>query len=233
MKRADIKAGEVYGYNESVSHVHHYRPVVVLSTDLYMVDRYSHEITRADRYHKVMSSGRASYGSAVGMLVVFPNFDSRNERYDALLERLLELATAEEAVQKLGRDSDSRALTDGEGDETVILGYYALLTHQRYLHGDYRTLRAALDEDERKRREYADEVERERKERVRRHNELASRLDALGLTGYHVQSYESPSHMVSIKVEDLEELLALAESAVRANKAAGIHAGGLEYPDVH
>lgn len=77
--------------------------------------------------------------------------------------------------------------------------------------GTVTTAEAELAEDDRLRNERSEGAERERIATVALHNSLADRLDKLGLTGYHVQSYESPGSRMKIKVTDLEALVEMAE----------------------
>ncbi len=73
MKRADIEVGKVYGHSERRDHISRYQPVLVLSTDLYMIPRYGDQrgqILRADGHHTSLTTGRRGLGNAVGLLCV-------------------------------------------------------------------------------------------------------------------------------------------------------------------
>lgn len=216
MKRADIEAGKIYAYDESQSRHYRYDAVLVLSTDLYMLRRQggsSDKIELADRFHTTMKSGGNWRNDATGLLVLHLTTTGLDD-----LERTIALASVEGALAGIG--NDGRVLADGTDDQTgnpVVLGHYALLTNQRYLHGEYAVLQAELDAAERLRNEYSERAERDRVALVAARNEQADRLDSLGLTGYHVQSYESPGAHVKIKADDLETLLELAEHAYADN----------------
>ena len=88
--------------------------------------------------------------------------------------------------------------------------------------GDYIELTIAERRAEVQRQSYADEAEQARVANVATYRSLAYRLDKLGLTGYHCADWESPTRFERVSFGDMERLLDLAESAVRANKAAGI-----------
>jgi hypothetical protein len=203
MKRADIKAGHVYGYNESMTHIYRYQPVLVISTDLYQRPRYGSDrsIHPADQHHTSIRSGRNYQGDAVGLLVVFLHKDGLDD-----LDRAIEFATPEAALAAINH-ADTRDVTDAGR----VLGRYALLTSQRYLHGDYAELEATLEHNRQMRDKHANKVEQARLAAVAQHNELADRLDALGITGYHVPAYAHPGDDLSIRLADLELLVGMAE----------------------
>lgn len=223
MKFADIKAGEVYGYNESTAHIYRYEACLVISRALFLYLRHGdRKLAPAPSECTSPQSGGRWRNDQVGILVVHLGFTASDPDYDAKLARVRELATVKAALAGLNGspeylydpgDStrDVRDGTDAQTGQPVVLGRYALLSNQRYLHGDYRTLQAGLDEAARLRNEYAEGAEQARTVAVKARNELADRLDSLGLTGYHVQSYESPGTRMSIKADDLEALVEMAE----------------------
>jgi hypothetical protein len=90
--------------------------------------------------------------------------------------------------------------------------------------GDYIEMVLAHREAEAARASFAAEAEQEGLARLATYRSLAARLDKLGITGYSAADWERPSRFESMRFGDLERLLDLAESAVRANRAAGIGA---------
>jgi hypothetical protein len=205
MKRKDIELGKVYGYSEQsgMRRIYRYDAVMVLSADLFMIDRYKRTIGPADEYHTTMTSGRASYGNAVGLLCVDLRSTDPGD-----VAKVRKLATVEGALE--GINGAGRAIHDPD-DAECALGQYFLLTNQRHLHGDYYELVAELEASERQSKRAAQQHEEARLAAVERHNALAVRLDALGITGYHVMAYESPSRFEKLRFEDMDELITLAE----------------------
>lgn len=222
MKRADIRAGQVYGHNESTTRHYHYQPVVVLSLNSYCLNRYTHVLAPDSNPSEGLTTGRSTYGSAVGLLCVMLSAEATSAEDVA---KVLRVATPEAAVA--GINGDGLQVFDPDVDLRV-LGRYILLTRAQYLHGDYRELTDALEAREQRTRTIAQQHEEARLERLYRCNALAGRLDALDITGYHVRDYESPERFPKLSFDDMEELIELAESAVRANKAAGIGVGGTD-----
>ena len=214
MKRADIEPGKVYGYSEGTTRIYRYDPVMVVSTDLYMIDRYKRTLGPADEYHRTITSGRRSYDNAVGLLAVNLTPEGLSN-----LDVVGSLVTPEAAVA--GINGGGRDITLPRG--LAVLGRYTLITNQRYLHGDYATLQAELDEaDAPAQRARPTGPSRTAWPAWPRYRALEGRLGALGITGYAVGDWENKSRFEGLRFEDMDTLLDLAESAVRANKNAGI-----------
>jgi hypothetical protein len=209
MKLADIVPEGVYAYGKSNT-PYHTTPYVVLSTERYMhVDRDS-RWTKAHKDDK-MGTGRRYPYRTVGLPAVHLYFTDEDPQYLTKLARVLEVATVEGA--KSGAE-----VRDGD----AVLGTYRLITSSRYLHGDYIAWYREKRQRDRDREEHADRVEKSRLSRLARYRALNARLEALGFKdGQYVGDY-SDVHSFKIGLDTMERLLSLAESAVRANKAAGI-----------
>jgi hypothetical protein len=107
-------------------------------------------------------------------------------------------------------------------DGDAVLGTYRLITNSRYLHGDYIAWYRNKREEDRRRDEYAAEVDDARRARLARYRALNARLETLGLKDNQYVGDYSDVHAFHLPFDTVERLLSLAESAVRANKAAGI-----------
>lgn len=232
MKRSDITPGQVVS-KVSFRDSRQGWPIMILSLDSYRRDWHGRAVELAGRDRLVAGSHRLS---EVGLLTVSlafsmndtgesPPMDVLDFRIKA--EKLRELASADAAVAALsaGKAWDDREhlhIKDADGE---LLGVYELLTGLQMVAGDYVELILAERQRAAQSARYAAEAEQARVANVERFNGLAGRLDELGITGYHAGSYESPSRFERLRFEDMERLLDLAESAVRANRAAGIDSG--------
>jgi hypothetical protein len=202
MKRADIKAGHVYGYNESRDFISHYTPVLVLSTDLYVIPRFgAYKLVLAGPQHTKMQG--TPYRDQVGLLAV------RLWSMDTVaVAKVTQQATTEAAVA--GLNGECRDVLDPDDPDRRLATYF-LLKNQRYLHGDYHELAAELDAAERQRDEHDAAREADRVARLGTYNALADRLTALGITGYHAADWENKSRFEGLTFDDMDALLLLAE----------------------
>lgn len=228
MKRTDITPGQVVS-QVTFRDSRQGWPVMVLSTDPYEQDRRRFDVVRA-------RGARLSQGSysrnAVGLLAVRLSFSMNNVgegqpmdvlTFRAKAERLYGLASVEHAPAAIEANAiGSEHARDILDDDGTPLGRYVLLTGLQMIAGDYIELTLAERRAEVQRQSYADEAEQARVANVATYRSLADRLDKLGLTGYHCADWESPTRFERVSFGDMERLLDLAESAVRANKAAGI-----------
>lgn len=234
MKRKDITPGEVYSL-ASFRTSRQGWPVMILSTDSY---QRHHRTNMVD----IAGSDRLTKGdyftSAVGLIVVKLAFDMHTPTgedsdgplmdvldFRAKVEQVRELASARtglfalnESRERAWDDREHLMIRDAEGD---ILGHYELLTGLQMVQGPYIPLTLAQRAAELRTASYAAEHERQRVAAVATANELADRLDRLGITGYHVADWESPTRFAGLSFEDIETLIVGAENFYG------------EYPDSH
>ena len=208
MKRGDIKTGHLYGYSEDRKYIAAYRPVLILSLDSYERARYGDRLLKLSHQprEKLNRGGWRTHTNPVGLLAVMLT----NGTDTIALAKVARLATVEEALAAQNGQRENRAVVDPDDPEHE-LGRYILVTATADLHGDYDELTAKLEAAERQRTADALAVETDRQARRATHNELADRLDKLGITGYHVGEYENPHRFAKMSFEDMEALVCLAE----------------------
>jgi hypothetical protein len=227
MKRADIKPGQVVSklsYRDSRQGW----PVLILSTDSYTQDWRTSNVTHAGRERLVQGSYRKS---AVGLLAVNLGFSMHTNRGDEgdqppmdVLEfrvkveqvrELVSIGAAMEALYTRAREGfsvnhNALLIRDAEG---LVVASYELLTGLQLVDGDYIEQTLAERRRQAELSRYAGEAEQARVANVATYRALAGRLDALGITGYHVADWESPTRFEKLSFEDMERLVELAELA--------------------
>lgn len=219
MKRGDIQIGPVYGYSEDRKYITRYQPVILLSLDSYERARYGTKLlapTHEPR-EKLNRGGWRTHTNPVGLLGVMLTAGTDHDT----LRRVRALVSVEEALAAQNGQRENRSVVDPDDPEHE-LGRYILVTATADLQGDYAELTAALEAAEDARARYADAAEQARVADVARYNELADRLDRLGVTGYHASGWESPhGRFEKLTFDDLELLIVGAENFYS------------EYPDSH
>jgi hypothetical protein len=215
MKRSDIKPQGVYSlvsYRDSRQGW----PVMILSADSYELDRRTKVLDHAGRDR--LSRGD-HFNGAVGLLTVKLAF-SMNEGEDVLdfrakVDKLRDLVDVSAAITAINASADKAwddrehlMIRDAEGE---LLGHYELLTGLQMVPGPYVELTLAHRQAEAQRDAYAAEHEQARVASVATFRSLSGRLDALGITGYHVADWESPTRFEGMRFEDMETLVTMAE----------------------
>lgn len=243
MKRADIKPGDLVS-KHSFRDSRQGWPMLILSTDSYERHWRTDEVTNVGGARLVQGDLRRC---TVGLLAVHLSFDMHSGTGDdgdgppmdvlefrAKVEQVRELVSVEAAIAAIyqrareGWSTDHNALLIHDAEGTVVASY-ELLTGLQLVQPDYigETLAERRRQSEATR--YATEAEQARVADVATYRAIAARLDALGVTGYHTGDWESHhGRFDKLSFDDLETILDLAESAVRANQAAGIGVGGLD-----
>jgi hypothetical protein len=193
MRKADIKLGVVYAYQDSLGPP---RPAVILSTDLYSTrGRLSNRDEYAARAIAGTKPGTSYMGVSTGYLAVVPDYGTKRERGD-LTRDMLAFSLA-----------DAEKVTDGDlgGDLHV-----EVITTLAKITGPYDEVmaeRAASVERERQQRQEDDAARRARDERKAA---IVSRFSVLDLT-------VSPDY----RVPDVLTL-SLAEAEAIAEKLEGL-----------
>jgi hypothetical protein len=217
MKRSDITPCQIVSqlsYRDSRQGW----PVLVLSLDSYRVDYRSRELEHAGHARLV---GTPAMVEQVGLLTVHLSFSMHHEPlmdvldFRAKAERLRELASVPAAIAAInasaGKSWDDREhlyIRDADGE---LLGHYELLTGLQMIAGDYVELTLAERHAEVQRQSYAEQAEQERLANVVRARRQLARLAELGITGYHVSDWESPTRAAALSFEHMDQLLDWAE----------------------
>lgn len=226
MKRSNIEPGMVVS-KVSYRDQRQGSPVLILSTDSYQRHWREGTLTNAGRERLISGDYR---NSAVGLLAVDLTFNMHAGTGDegdgppldvlefrARVEQVRELVSvpaAIAAIEQRAREgflSEHNPLVVRDAEGTVV-GSYELLTSLQMVQGEYVPLTLAERQRAAQSTRYAHEHEQRRVRDVARFNELAGRLDNLGITGYHAASYESPSRFAAMSFEDTERLVELAEA---------------------
>ena len=219
MNRTDIEPGGVYS-KVSFRDSRQGWPVMILSTLSYRKDYRTDLVTPAGTT-RLANLSYSKRQAAVGLVAVHLAF-SMNEGEDVLafrakVKRLRELVSVEAGVEALNKsavkswdDREHLAVKDADG---TLLGTYELLTSLVLVPGDYVALTLAERRSAAEREHYASEAEKSRVADVQRYNELADRLDRLGITGYHAADWESPhGRFDKLTFDDLDMLIVGAEN---------------------
>lgn len=228
MKRKDITPGEVYSLL-SFRDSRQGWPVMILSTDSYQQHHRTHVVDIAGNDRLVQGDYRRS---AVGLITVKLGFSMHTPtgpdgdgplmdvlEFRAKVEQVRELASVvkglaalNESRDKAWDDREHLMVRDAEG---TILGHYELLTSLQMVQGPYIALTLAEQQRAAQSRVWADEAEQQRVLDVETAQSLAARLTALGITGYHVARWESPTRFPGLSLEDMDTLVSLAEKCRR------------------
>lgn len=223
MKRADIKAGVVYGHYEGRD-PYHVSPWLVLDSEIIVArphgdSPYSFERAKSD---EKMTSGRDYRNRAAGLPVVALMFnDDDLEEYNRKLARVLELASLEDMLSRTIPEGESRGwgaptawIEDGvntQTGETERLGYYMYLTNGVHLHGDYcvwQDMKRARNAESTR---IANQREEERLARLATYRALETRLAALGIKPNEYVGDHSDPGSVKLGFEDMAQLLDLID----------------------
>lgn len=225
MKRSEITPGEVYSklsYRDSRQGW----PVLILSTDSYERNWRTDVLMNAAGTRLRSGNFRVS---TVGLLAVSLGFSMHSGRgedgteppmdvleFRARVEQVRELVSVKgaiEAIEQRARDGwsgDHNALLIHDAEGTVVASY-ELLTGLQMVAGPYIALTLAERQRQAQSTRYAHEHERQRVANVGTFRALAERLDKLGITGYHVADWESPTRFEAMAFDDMDALLCLAE----------------------
>lgn len=230
MKRKDITPGEVYSlvsYRDSRQGW----PFMILSADSYSLDWRTKVLDHAGTARLVQGD---YHKSAVGLLAVRLAFSMHTPQgedgdgplmdvleFRAKVAELSDLADIPQAIAAINASGD-KAWDDREhlhirNAEGELLGTYELLTGLLMVQGLYIPLTLAERERERIVAKHADEAERQRVANVETAQGLSARLTALGITGYHVARWESPTRFPGLSFEDMDALVCLAEAGWRSD----------------
>lgn len=228
MKRADI---EPFGVYSKVSYRDSRQgwPVMILSTDSYLLDWRTSDVTHAGSARLVQGDYRTR--SAVGLLSVSLAFDMHSgtgdegdgppmdvQEFHRKVARLRERASVRAAIAAIqakaergyGCPNEVYAVMNQDG---TVLGFYELLTGLQMIAGDYVALTLAERQRAAETARYVAAAKQARTENVATFQRLAERLDKLGITGYWCSPHESPTRFEGLRFEDMERLLDLAEQA--------------------